>query len=271
MISSILIDQLQLLEDRANAERFSMKKIALFDLDNTLIIGDIGEAVFAQLLAGKFPLSLQWDEYQALLRQDRKEAYQRVVKAMNGITYRDVEDATIKIIESRELFIRIEDAQVPVPRPHPKMKLLVSLLQDLGYDIYIISASNQISVRMIATTFFEISPQCAFGIQSVVSKGMLTEKLADPIPIWRGKVDTYYKYIDATQPLITASDSFMDVPLFSLTDPIGLSLWVGNDYHLFETMQQSIRQPQRFFFVKRGEQSKFEKQCAQIMFAAQVR
>ena len=31
-------------------------KIAVFDLDNTLLIGDIGDAVFAQLLLDKMPI-----------------------------------------------------------------------------------------------------------------------------------------------------------------------------------------------------------------------
>ena len=56
MIPVHLKYQIESLENRARTLGADYVKIALFDLDNTLIIGDIGEAVFAHLLADEAPL-----------------------------------------------------------------------------------------------------------------------------------------------------------------------------------------------------------------------
>ena len=44
-------------------------RTAVFDLDNTLLVGDIGNAVFAQLLSEDVPLSFSWSEYQQMVQR----------------------------------------------------------------------------------------------------------------------------------------------------------------------------------------------------------
>ncbi len=57
------------------------ERIAVFDLDNTLLFGDIGEAIFAQLkideqeafqLTNRERIPLSWTEYHRLLYSGRK-------------------------------------------------------------------------------------------------------------------------------------------------------------------------------------------------------
>ena len=121
-------------------------KIALFDLDNTLIIGDIGEAVFAHLLADEAPLKCTWEEYQSFLRCDVSAACRLVVESMAGLTVREVEEATMKVLKKPASFIKAGNTLVPVPKMHREMKKLVSLLRKLRYNIYVISA-NKLNLR----------------------------------------------------------------------------------------------------------------------------
>lgn len=251
MIPVHLKYQIESLENRARTLGTDHVKIALFDLDNTLIIGDIGEAVFAQLLGDGAPLKCTWEEYQSFLRCDISAAYRLVVESMAGLTVREVEDATMKLLKKPASFIKAGNTHVPVPKPHPGMKKLVSLLQKLRYNIYVISASNQISVRMTAEEFFGISPSCSFGIETKTTGGFLSATLVKPFPIAAGKADVYHKYISTLPPLLTATDSLSDAPMLGLTDPIGLSLWVGKYRFEFKAVKERLGQPQRFCFAQR--------------------
>ena len=257
MIPIHLKYQIELLENRLKGFGPDQVKIALFDLDNTLIVGDIGEAVFVRLLADGFPLKCTWEEYQSFFRRDVSAAYRLMVESMAGLSIREVQDATLKVLIQTELFIEAGSARVLVPKPHPGMKNLVSLLKKLRYHIYVISASNQVSVRIAAEEFFGISPECSFGIESRTSNKCLSATLVKPFPIAAGKVEVYHKYISTLSPLVTATDSVVDAPMLGITDPIGLSLWVGKNRSEFKAMKERIRQPQRFCFVPRPRNYNF--------------
>jgi len=257
MIPVHLKYQIELLENRLKAFGPDQVKIALFDLDNTMLIGDIGEAVFARLLADGAPLKCTWEEYQSFLRCDVTAAYRLAVESMAGLTIRKVEEATLKVLIQSSHDIKIGNASVPIPKPHPGMQRLISLLKKLKYSIYVISASNQISVRIAAEEFFGISPECSFGIESKTLNKCLSATLVKPFPISSGKVEVYHKYVSSLAPLITATDSLLDEPMLRLTDPTGLSLWVGKNRSEFKLMKERFRQPQRFCFIQRPKNYSF--------------
>ncbi len=258
MIPVHLKYQITSLESRLQASGHDEMKIALFDLDNTLLIGDIGEAVFARLLTDGASLKCTWKEYQAFLRYDISAAYRLVVESMAGLTVRDVEDATRKILKNPAAFIKAGFEHVPVPKPHPGMKQLIVLLRKLRYSIYVLSASNQISVRIAAEEFFGIPPECSFGIETKITNGFLSATLVRPFPIAAGKAEVYHKYIGTVPPLVTATDSVVDVPMLGLTDSKGLSLWVGKSRSEFRGVKERLRLPQRFCFVQRSRNYSFK-------------
>ncbi len=247
------------LETRLRASRTSHPRIALFDLDNTLIIGDIGEAVFAQLLVDGVRLGRTWSEYEGLLRYDQAAACKLVVEAMAGLSVREVNRVTLKVLNDPTPYISIEDACVPVPKPHRLMRELIYFLQRLGYSSYIISASNQISVRIVSSMFFEIPESHVFGMVSKTIDGVLTPTLVEPYPVSAGKVEVYRKFIHSCPPLITASDSIVDAPMLGLTDPMGLSIWVGKSRGSYRAMKERLCHPQRSCFVQRPKYQSFRK------------
>ena len=70
------------------------EKRAVFDLDNTLLIGDIGDALFARLKEAEkkesvkidgTEINFSWSEYRNLIKTGNGEkAYRDVVKSMSG-------------------------------------------------------------------------------------------------------------------------------------------------------------------------------------------
>lgn len=230
--------------------RFSRGEIALFDHDNTLLVGDIGEAVFAQLIRSGAVHNLTWKGYQSDPHLNAARAYRRVVSAMEGLSVREVEEATMMVLENSDPFIRLEEIAVPVPRPHHVMRELMELLKQLGYDIYVISGSNQISVRVAVALHFGLPAQQAFGIENRAVNGIAGADLVDPVPIHAGKVEMYRKFVGAIAPLLTATDSIIDEPMLEMTDTMGLSLWAGKNRAEYETAAQQMWRQQRFCFVR---------------------
>src|SRR3989338_658150 len=124
-IPSDLTATLERLEGSMTADDMPHPPRAVFDLDDTLIIGDIGEAVFAQLLANGHRMSLTWNDYQLLLRRNTFVAYTAVVQAMKGLRIADIEEAVRCVVDSGTGEITIEGLRVPVPRPHQIMTWLI--------------------------------------------------------------------------------------------------------------------------------------------------
>jgi hypothetical protein len=163
---------------------------AVFDFDNTIVCGDIGEATLAllareriiqkqdvpQVLAPSFTgkhgetVSLESCAditvyYEALLDVTRhhgndpaplSSGYVWAVEIMQGLTVRDVIRATEMAFAQSEPFTEkmIEVTRgisaYPVPFFYPEMIELIAFLLDHGYDVWIVSASNVWTVRWMA-------------------------------------------------------------------------------------------------------------------------
>lgn len=98
ILKSIL--KLELLFDNAHIN--AKNRIALFDLDNTLLVGDIVEAVFAQLLNSGLKLPLKLKQYRELCTIDPFAAYIEIVRALDGLSTKLVSQVK-KIFCSRKI------------------------------------------------------------------------------------------------------------------------------------------------------------------------
>jgi len=247
------------------------RKIAVFDLDNTLLIGDIGEAVFASLKNDEQngPLTIQqkkipfsWPEYHNLLKKNKKKlAYKKMVTAMSGIPLKTLVNTTREILNSNKKYLQLEDAQIPIPLPNKIMQSVINLLKSLEYEISIISASNHFSVQIVARELFFIPESNVFGIKSKLKyhknirseKGeqVLTSKLEKPVSVDRGKIEVYHKWFGSIPPLITAGDSETDISMLNLVDKTGLSIWVGNDQTKYESIKKKMKYPKTLYSLNR--------------------
>lgn len=223
------------------------RKIAVFDLDDTLLDGDIGDAVFARLKLAETTriltvhhkrISLEWSEYRILIKTGKKqEAYRKVVTCMAGIPLKTLIHTTRNLIRSSGGRIEIEGDTVPFPTINPLIHGLLGLLKKLKYHIMIISASNHFSVRLAAGELLGLRRSQAFGIRPKLTYlrpkpdsrriAVLTGTLHEPVPWARGKADLYRQQAGLIQPLITGGDSESDIFLLNLTHPRGLAIWAG--------------------------------------------
>jgi phosphoserine phosphatase len=232
------------------------ERVALFDLDGTLLIGDIGDAVFAYLILEGHRLPLSWKEYQRLLRSHKSKAYCSVVEAMSGLETETLVRATIAVMNFKSENLVIGADLVSIPKPRPLLSQFLLLLREFQYQIYVISASNHISVQRVAAEWFNIPPTHAFGIQARTCEGRFTSDLLHPIPVGPGKTEVFKLAAGPAIPLITGSDSAQDLPMLRLTHPAGFSLWVGENKREFEVVVENIRPGQKLFFAGSGEEAR---------------
>lgn len=225
------------------------ERIAVFDLDNTLLIGDIGEAVFARLKKDeenqfltihRRPIPFSWSRYRRLTEKNRKRlAYTRLVTSLAGLPLQTLMETTGRLIRCPGPPIHINGDRVPVPSPNPDMLALIGYLKKRSFRIHIISASIHFSVQMVARKLFRLPESRAFGIESRLTfagpetdggkQPVLTASLKRPVPYGRGKARLYRKRISKKPPLLTAGDSLSDLDLLNLTGAGGLAIWMGKD------------------------------------------
>ena len=238
------------------------RKIAAFDLDNTLLDGDVGDAVFIQLKLDEqngpltidgSPIPLSWKEYQDILaREGKLTAYQRITTAMAGIPLATLIKTTRKVMDCQLPFLQWEGERIPVPAPNPMMLTLLELLRKNGYDIYVISASNQFTVREVGQHDLSIPAPHCFGILPVLERNgdgteILSGQLERPLPITDGKADIYFAHISKDPPLVTGGDSDTDIYLMNLTHPRGLTIWRGDSGKKFQYIDRNIQHRDTLF------------------------
>ncbi len=248
VIPRSLVDAVHMLEERH--EHGTVRR-AVFDLDNTLLVGDIGEAVFARLLLDKEPVHMSWTEYRRLVAKDPARAYRDLVDAMRGLEVETVIRTTLRVMTATVREWSLEGALVTIPRPHPVMRALISLLENRGYSIHVVTASNQTSARVACSEWFGIPDERVHGIRSVLEESRFTDRILTPVPIGEGKRDVFRTFVGTDDPIIAGGDSLMDVPLLSMVRPGGLILWMGEEKVTFEQIKGRIGGERSFLHLHR--------------------
>jgi phosphoserine phosphatase len=241
-------------------------KIAVFDLDNTLLEGDIGDAVLVRLKqmekTGRVTIDdkiipLTWEQYIDLIKTKGKwTAYKRVVTSQAGIPLERFIEITREVMAMEEDYLELDDVKVPVPRPNELMKALVFYLKSLDYKVYVISASNHYSVQYTAETFFDIPAANIFGMKPTLRQDtqygkVLGSEIDGPVTVGEGKAETYRKYVGMVPPLLTAGDSTTDFEVLNLVDPRGICIWVRDDEKQYESIKQKLDYPSTAYFLYR--------------------
>ncbi|MDQ1591874.1 MAG: phosphorylcholine phosphatase [Pyrinomonadaceae bacterium] len=228
---------------------------AAFDLDNTLLVGDIGDALFAKLVQQGMVNEFGWKAYQKKIVENRKEAYVAVVEAMRGLPVATICEMTEKIISGQEPFVLIEGESVPAPRPNALMQSLVTALRLRGIEVFVVTASNQTAATIAAWNFFGIPSENVLGIRSGIYRNKLGQRLFDsvehPVPVEHGKVEVLKGRLGSVRPCITAGDSEQDLPLLNYTHDDGIILWVDDSQATFSEMQQTTFRNRNAFFIER--------------------
>ncbi len=239
------------------ADKFSglKNKKALFDLDNTLLSGDIGDALFARLKnleksekvkVDGTEMNFTWDRYEEMVNSGEKEyAYRMVTKCMESVPVKVITDLTRELMNSDFKYIDHVGNKVRIPFVKQEMKEFVNLLKSSGFEIIVISASNIFSVRVITEEYFGLGPETSFGIEPKLTKTVtgeivLTDKLVEPVPVNEGKTKLYSKKFGTNLPVITVGDSLLDFPMLNLVDDNGIVVWMGDSGSEYEKLKDFI-------------------------------
>ena len=238
---SELIQRLLEQEQRFGESHLGGKnRIGLFDLDNTLLVGDIGDAVFAQLLIDGFALPLSWKNYRLMSKENPGFAYVEVVKALEGISMEHIIRISKRLLQSDQEYLYCDGEPVRIPKPHPLMLEVIRLLRDWHYLIFVVSASNDISAKVAGSVLFDIPIHNIAGIKPKLLGDKITNAVLDPIPIGVGKVAQYRLMCGDNMPMIVATDSMLDLPLLQICDSDGTAIIVGDNDELFAKAREEL-------------------------------
>lgn len=219
-----------------NLQNFPIEdRIAVFDFDNTLIHGDIGEAIFAKLLKENRIDSFTWTDYINLISSGKvTDAYKKIISSYQGMKKEDVlyySEELISLFENDiDYFSFVENGKfysVPKPAINKIFADIILKLQSLEFQIYIISASSEISVKYLGNRFFDIPEENIFGMKNKISDDgtTLSSEILEPAPCFDGKKELYTDLISEKRPLITAGDSENDFAFMSLTHNEGFKIF----------------------------------------------
>lgn len=224
-------------------------RIAVFDMDNTLLKGDIGEAVHIRLLQTKEMNSFKWKDYLDLLKDEGVlETYLTAVKELKGLSKSQIIDTTKYVLDYEDnIFHHHENNlyyEILVPKPNESMIMLINELKKYDFKSYVISASNDISVKYTAEKLFGISPEYAFGVASLTNGDeLLTDAIIKPSPVLEGKAELINKLLGKKKPIFAAGDSYNDLAMFNTVDNDGFILWMGKDQKQLEKVKSHLNSP----------------------------
>lgn len=173
------------------------RMIAVFDHDNTLVCGDITEGngksqpgfmhnMLTRLHAErKIPVPVAglyesdpWEFYHSWARSKPQEAYPWICTILAG------QRADQVLIEATEYFENHLKKAI-----FPEMLTLVTVLQQMGVDVYIVSASAH-NVVVAAAKYFGVPENRVLGVRLAIENGIIQPKVIKPYSFAAGK--TWY-------------------------------------------------------------------------------
>lgn len=282
--------------------------VAVFDFDNTLIYGDIGE-LFSHYLIDEVAYRYDLDAFWTLIdeadgREHIRELTDRVLAldpvarlespayrqylaemgAVYGRKYaREGKAACYRWAvrlhvgmhpdQIRELTLRAVDRELARPlgveerrtrrgetvrirrgiRRHTQMYELVRALDDVGFDVWVVSATNEWSVQAFAERAFGVPRQRVLGNRVVADDdGILTDRTRDPVLFGQGKVDIIEETIGRA-PALVFGDSDTDLEMLQAATHLAVLIDRGEQVMLDAAAECNWAvQPQEAFDHERG-------------------
>jgi phosphoserine phosphatase len=213
--------------EKINSLPIKGKPYAAFDLDNTLLIGDIGEAVFALMVNKKLIRDFGWQDYLNMIEINKVKAYKRIIDLMMGLKLSLLEKVTSEVIE-RKSPISIEGYKLVVPKPNNPMLSILERLKKKGVAIYVVTASNEVSAAIICKKYFSIPSSNIIGAEVARDKKGIIQVGSKEFPYAKGKVNILKKRFK-DKPIVTGGDSPGDKYLLNYTAQEGIRFWLGKE------------------------------------------
>lgn len=181
------------------------RKIAVFDADGTLWSADIGEAFLRWLIAGRLVRSVDYSHdvyelYEKRVEMNRAEGFAWAVQLMAGLCERDIMSWSAQLAYAW-------------PNYRPLMRMLVEKLDEAGFEPWIVSASNEWTIKETAR-YAGFDSRRVIGIRTGVDHGVLSDRIVEPVVCGAGKVEAIRRIVGA-QPVLGFGDSMGDYEMLA--------------------------------------------------------
>jgi len=248
MLDEYFIDRLEKIEETHYL--YDIPKKAFFDLDNTILVGDIGELIILGILNEKLKLEMSWQEYLNLLQTEgEKVAYRRIIEAKNGNSVYEIKQLVSNLLENNDPY-DFNGFIKEKPKQNKFLKILLKELQIRNFDIYLVTAGSHFVAEAIVDLWFpEIPQKNIFGVKNKLIDNILMSELEKPIPIREGKGDVLDLVLQGKEALITVGDSPNDLQMFNKTHQEGLKLIVDHKTNKTFDILKNLKSLDNIFFI----------------------
>ncbi len=228
-----------------NSNLIEVEKVAVFDFDGTLIIGDIEEAFFCYLLSENYSLDYSWDDYNSLLDRgeyqkaylDLKKSFVKISIPLFNLEINNFLNEELDIIKFRQ---NGKSYIYKYPRINNKLIEIVKLLKEVNFRIFVISASHEMLVQEAAFSWFGINKKNVAGMRlKQINDNTFLNEITDIVTIGKGKVEALKQYFNIETPFIVGGDSISDLDLLNKVPDFGLKIIVGNNSNLLDNITNS--------------------------------
>lgn len=213
------------------------KPFAVFDFDNTCIVNDMGDAIFAylaghNLLRDRALLSDEdtsdgYDErvfntnLELLAAGHLKAAYMLNARLFSGYSPGEAEALALATITeegsklgSKMLFGHHIERGLQKRR---EIALLIDFLRKRQVELWIVSATAEPAIRA-AMKHFGIDGYL-IASRSTIKNDVYTQELQEPLSMFEGKAECIKKFIDPSKvPFLVAGDSTSDLSMLEMAD-----------------------------------------------------
>ncbi|WP_168210854.1 HAD family hydrolase [Persicimonas caeni] len=189
------------------------------------------------------------------VREGAAPCYEWAVRLHVGMTPDEIRRQTVRAME-REIggdiecevrrTRRGEDVRINHGiRIHEEFRRLMPALEALGFDVWVVSATNQWTVETFAERAFDVPRERVLGNRVCMGDdGVLGDETCQPVLYRQGKVDIIAQEIGA-QPALVFGDSFTDFEMMCHASELAVLIDRGNDELRREAIERSFAiQPQ---------------------------
>ena len=168
-------------------------------------------------------------------------AYVEAVRALNGLSLDYLVKATKRVLALSSDAITYNGMEVPVPKANLILHEVIHLLRQWEYTIFVISASNDVSAKVAASTLFDIPVNNIAGIKPKIVNGIITSQIISPIPVGDGKVAQYRLLSGDCMPDDRRNrQRFKTCAAMTDARPDGLAILVGENESLYAKAKMEL-------------------------------
>jgi HAD superfamily phosphoserine phosphatase-like hydrolase len=234
----------------------SMRGIAAFDFDNTLIKNDFGEAVMNELVAEGLPrqkdhlLEHFYDEEKArsflgstnlknnllfsrffgteyeirIQTEGYESAYRWTSFVFAGYSKSELKEIALRVWNKH---VRLPHSDKHKITPYSDMVRLIQFMKEHKWDIYIVTASPTLIIRPVAEVF-GISQDNVIGMELETKNQQTTKNILEPYTYGQGKLKAFYNRVGRYMHL-AFGDSFNDYPMLKRAGLKGILIDKGQE------------------------------------------